>query len=171
MEGWQGFRYAAVVHRIAVHLAAKPYQADVLGNMRDDYVSELAIEALLASRKYQERYGGGNGESRYVHKSLWNYARSQKRFRFRRRHFWFQTFESELDPVSPVSLEDQTEARDLLAVIQKKLDKRSWGLLASVAEADGDLSAAWEADPSCNRWYFNAKVQRAREAGRKVIQN
>lgn len=164
-----GFEYETVVNRIASFLLSKSHRTDVLGNLRDDYVSELCIEAMLASKKYKRRYGGcRKQEARYVYKSLWNYARMQNRSRVRRKGIVFQPLNGELDPVN---LETQMEARSSIRALQKNLDETSLKMLAQVGAADGDISEAWKEDPRYHRWYFNSKVQQAREAGKKVLQN
>lgn len=168
MKGWQGFEYAEVVHRIAAYLVPRRDQADVLGNMQDDYVSDLCLEAILASRAFQQRGGDEKGEFRYVLKSLWNYARTQARSRFRRRRFYFRPLYRELDPIS---LEAQAEARSSIRALQKNLDKMSLGLLMQLAAAEGDLREAWAADPRYHRRYFVAKAKEAREAGKRLLQN
>lgn len=169
MEGWQGFEYAEVVQRIAAYLVVRRNQVDVLGNMRDDYVSDLAIEALLASRTYQKKHGrSGKAEARYVQKSLWNFARDLKRLRYRRNRYFFQTADFEQDPVS---LESWYEARESIERLQKRVDKGSLKVLTQLAEAEGDVTEAWKMDPWCHRTYFYEVVRHAREAGKKALQN
>jgi DNA-directed RNA polymerase specialized sigma24 family protein len=166
--GWQDFEYAEAVHRIATYLVPIPNQVDALGNLQDDYVSELCIEALLASRTFRSMGTSPQGEASYVYKSLWNYARTRARSRFRRRRFVAQPFESELDPVS---LEERAEARESIRKLQKNLDKKSLRVLLELAAAGGNLTEAWEANPQYNRRYFAAVVRKARDAGKKVLQN
>jgi len=166
--GWQDFEYAEAVHRIATYLVPIPNQADALGNLQDDYVSELCIEALLASRAFRSKGAPSHGETSYVYKSLWNYARTQARSRFRRKRFKAQPVESELDPVS---LEERTEARESIRKLQKSLDKKSLQVLLELAAVGGNLTEAWEAHPQYNRRYFAAVVRKAREAGKKALQN
>lgn len=165
--GWQDFEYAEAVHRIATYLVPIPNQADALGNLQDDYVSELCIEALLASRTFRSKGSPPQGEASYVYKSLWNYARTRARSRFRRRRL-AQPVESELDPVS---LEERTEARESIRKLQKSLDKKSLRVLLELAAVGGNLTEAWEAYPQYNRRYFAAVVRKAREAGKRVLQN
>ena len=165
----QGFEYATVVNRVASYLLSKSHQADVLGRLRDDYVSELCIEAMLASKHYKKKFGGcRKQEARYVYKTLWNWARDQNKARARRKGIHFQPLNGELDPVN---LESQMEARSSIRALQKNLDKTSLKTLAQVAGADGDLTEAWKDNPRYHRWYFNSKVQQAREAGRKVLED
>lgn len=166
--GWQGFKYAEVVHRIAAYLLPRKDQADVLGYMQDDYVSDLCVEAILASRSFQERGGDAKGETRYVLKSLWNYARTRARSRFRRRRFYFQPLRYQLDPIS---LEAQAEARSSIRALQRNLDRMSLEMLMQLAAAEGDVREAWKADPRYHRRYFAVKAKEAREAAKAVLQN
>jgi hypothetical protein len=169
MEGWQGFEYAEVVHKIAAYLVNKPNQTDVLGNMRDDYVSDLAIEALLASKAYQAKHGQcQRAEAQYVRKSLWNYARDQKRLRYRRNRFFFQTPDYLQDPID---LDAQCDARAMIAKVQKHTDRESLEVLALLALAGGEVTEAWRAYGRYHRGYFYAVVRRAREAGKRSFQN
>lgn len=166
-----GFEYATVVNRIASYLLARRGQVDVLGNMRDDYVSELCIEAMLASKTFKKKYGGcRKTEARYVYKSLWNYARMKNRSRLRNKNSGvrFQPLNGELDPVN---LEAQMEARSSIRALRKNLRKENLAILAQVAESNGDITEAWKEDPTCHRWWFNSKVQRARDAAKKVLRD
>jgi len=167
-EGWQGFEYAEVVHRIAAYLVPRRNQADVLGNMQDDYVSDLCVEAILASRAFQKHQGeDAKAETRYVLKSLWNYARTRARSRFRRRRFYFRPLYREL---YPISLEAQAEASSSIRALQRNLDRMSLGLLMQLAAAEGDVREAWAADPRYHRRYFAAKVKGAQKAAKAILQ-
>lgn len=165
--GWQGFEYADVVQQIATYLLPVPDQADTLGNLKDDYVSELAVEAILASRAFQKK-GNQQGESRYVYKSLWNYARSQARVKRRRK--WVDA-DASIDQIDPVSLEKQAEARSSIRRLQKNLDKASLRILIQLAEAEGDVVSAWRLDARYHRRYYAALVKKARNAAKKLLQN
>lgn len=165
----QDFEFAEAVNRVAAYLSPKPDQADILGNLQGDYRTELYLAAKSASHSFQKKYGDDSDEKlRYVLKALWNYARVRVRSRYRRNRFFLRSVNGELDPID---LASQMEARSSIHALQKNLDKNSLKVLIALAEADGDVTKAWNDDPRYHRRYFSVKVQRAREAGRRVLQN
>lgn len=168
MKGLQGFEYAEIVHRVASYLISGNGQTDVLGNVQDDYVSDLCLEALLASRAFRKKYGGCRAqEARYVYKSLWNYARMANRSRVRCRRVCTQSLDSQLDPVS---LESAIEARNSIEALKKNLDVINLEILTRIAAAGGNTTDAWKEDPTCNRTWFSTRVQKARKAAKKILQ-
>jgi hypothetical protein len=169
MKDLQGFDYATVVNKVASYLLSTTSKTDFLGNMRDDYVSLLAIQAIKACRKFKKDHGGcRKQEARYVYKSLWNYAKCMNRARVRQKNIFFQPLNGELDPQS---LEDQVEARDSIKALRERLEPVEWKILERMACADGNTTDAWAENPDdCSRMYFNVKVQRARESAKRILQ-
>ena len=167
MRDLSGFEFSTVVNRVATYLSPREREVDSLGNLRDDYVSELCLEALEASRKFKERYGGCHKqETRYVYKSLWNYARRKKRGRIMQKGRFFQPLNRELDPVS---MEAAMEARNSLRVLRKNLEQSTWQILERMAVVGGNKTEAWMVDPTCNRLYFNSKVQKAQWQAQTIL--
>lgn len=168
MKGLHGFEYAEIVYRVASYLISGNGQVDVLGNIRDDYVSDLCLEALTASRIFREKYGGCRAqEARYVYKSLWNYARMMNRSRARCRFSHPQPLDSQLDPIR---LEQVIEARSSIRALRENLDATNLEILTRIAAAGGSTTDAWKEDPTCNRSWFSTRVQRARRAAKKILQ-
>jgi len=166
MKDLQGFEFAPAVNRVASYLLSTK-RADVLGNMREDYVSELAMLAIVASRRFKKERGGcRKQEARYVYKSLWNYARYMNRERVASKNRFFQSFEEELDPIS---LEEQIEVRDSLRALRERLSPVNWQILERLGEANNSIPEAWKMDPSCDRKYFHQKVNRARTTAKRIL--
>ena len=167
MKGLPGFEYETAVTKVASHLQPKKQQVDCIGNLYDDYVSDLCLEALQASHSFRQRYEGNTRqERRYVYKSLWNFARERNRSRARQNKFDHYEYRSDEDGVG---IEGQLEARDSLRRIRSQVDLKDWKSLELVILEGGNLSDAWCREGNRGYTHFTARISETRKKMKRIL--
>ena len=133
-----------------------------------DYVSQLRMESWDAQMEFRNRYGFClPAERRYVHKTLWNSARTKIRGRKFRGAVCLETMAVDTPPESKLSdVTGKYEAREALEMLESRLGL-DFQLLLRIGYA-GELIEAHEVEDG-SMPIFRRRVRNLRARARRVL--
>lgn len=176
VEGRACESYVPIARSAAIYLQQNRFEVDLLGFDQDDYQSRFLEQAWRVEQQGVDWHSSRPAENAgpkiqsYIAKAVWNLARDYKRKRWCDRYQQHAVcFEPDRVAITG-DLERQTENREILTKIRKRLSPKYWEVIEQYAEAGCKPALAWDPESGVNYETWKARLRFARTRARALYE-